>query len=62
MSEFTRENGFLKRGATKCPDCKVSLHWEIMGGMRLYREFMNTGKYFYSTKCPSCQTTWEVRK
>lgn len=61
MSEFTSENGFLKRGATKCPDCKVSLHWEIMGGMRLYRE-LQPGKFFYSARCPTCHTTWEVRK
>lgn len=60
MDELTRENGFLKRGAVKCPDCKVSLHWELKCGIRLYRE--RQGKDFYKARCPTCYTTWMVCK
>lgn len=59
-AEYSELNGFLKKGATKCPDCNVSLHWALIGGMRLYQEV--DGKPFYDAKCPQCNTTWLVRK
>lgn len=58
---YVESNGFLKRGRDKCPDCKVSLHWEIMGNIRLYRE-AEPGFCFYKARCPQCKTNWEVRK
>lgn len=58
--EFTQDNGFLKRGADKCPDCHVSLHWEQLSGMRITREIQ--GAQFYGARCPKCFTNWRVRK
>lgn len=54
------ENGFLRKGADKCPDCHVSLHWHQTHGMRLTEEV--EGKQFYRARCPQCYTHWLVRK
>ncbi len=54
------ENGFLKKGATQCPDCRVSLHWKQVSGIRMLEEIQ--GKHFYDARCPTCYTTWKVRK
>lgn len=55
-----QESGFLRKGADKCPDCNVSLHWHQTHGMRLLEEAH--GKQFYRARCPTCYTHWLVRK
>lgn len=57
---YSRDNGFLKREASKCPDCNVGLHWRQIAGMRLTEEI--DGKQFYDARCPNCHTNWKVRK
>ena len=60
-TEFVQENGFLKRGADKCPDCHVSLHWKQVQGIRIFEEG-ESGKTFYLARCPKCYTDWRVRR
>ncbi len=56
----------LKRGTTKCPLDKESLHWGQMGGMRLITEVVpdkpKRSYYLYDAMCPKCGRNWKVRK
>lgn len=59
-AQTTGERGELKRGSTKCPVCKVALHWHIFAGMRLLEE--HEGRKFYRAECPKCGDRFTVTK
>lgn len=60
VSEYSQHNGFLHCGATKCPDCHVSLVWNTFDNERTVVTH-NDGVKFYPAHCPKCKTHWEVK-
>lgn len=50
--------GTLPAYETKCPVDSVKIHFEQLGGMRVYREI--EGKEVYSARCPECGRYYHV--
>ena len=44
----------LKKHTTKCPTCKNRLWFELIGSIRIVRNYM------YNFKCPTCNTFGKV--
>lgn len=51
----------LNAGTTHCPRDKSILHFEQMGGMRLYRK-NDQGVEVFEARCPLCGKTFYVRR
>jgi len=50
----------LPWNAQNCPRDRAPLHWELLGGMRLFR--MENGRKVYRCRCSKCNREYEVRR